>query len=54
MYLQRNTIKAGYEVQISGYKVIQVLSILGQVPSCCVRKEKEKGNRTKRREVSLI
>ena len=54
MYLQRNTNKAGYEVQVSGYRFIQVLSILGQVPSCCVRKEEEKGNRTKGREASLI
>ena len=54
MYLQRNTNKAGYKVQVSGYRVIQVLSILGQVPRCCVRKEEEKGNRTKGREASLI
>ena len=47
-------IKAGYEVQVSGYRVIQVLSILGQVPSCCIRKEEEKGNRNKGREASLI
>ena len=33
--------KAGDEVQVAGYRVTQVLSILRQVPSCCVRKEEE-------------
>ena len=51
---ERNTNKADYKVQVSGYRVIQVLSILGQVPSCCVRKEEDKGNRTNGRKVSLI
>ena len=49
-----NTSKAGYEVQVYQDTGLQVPSVLGQVPSCCVRKEEEKGDRTKGREASLI
>ena len=54
MYSQLNTSKAGYEVQVYQDTGLQVPSVLGQVPSCCIRKEEEKGNGIKEREASLI
>ena len=47
MYLQLNTGKTGYKVQV--YQDIGL-----QVPSCCVRKEEEKENKNKGREASII
>ena len=54
VYSPLNTGKAGYEVPVYQDQGLQVPSVLGQVPSCCIRKEEEKGNRIKGKEASLI